>query len=173
MEKKSFSVSVREKEKYRIVFDHGSAWTGTINNKPFSCDVISTEFQKLHVIRDNKSYSVEIVKVDLDAKSLLIKVNGRNYPIAVEDRFDELLHSMGIDKVASKKINELKAPMPGLVLNVMVSEGETVLKGGALLILEAMKMENILKAPEDVTIKKITVKKGVAVEKGQVLIQFS
>lgn len=57
--------------------------------------------------------------------------------------------------------------MPGLVLNVMVSEGEAVLKGGALLILEAMKMENILKAPEDVTIKKITVKKVLLWKKGK------
>lgn len=173
MEKQSFTVTVSGKEKHKVVFDHKSAWTGTINEKPFSCDVISPEFQKFHVIRDHESYEVEIVEADIEAKTLVIKVNGTVYPISVADRFDELLSSMGMDKNAKKKINELKAPMPGLVLNVLVSEGQEIKKGEAIIVLEAMKMENILKSPEDVVIKKITVKKGVAVEKGQVLIQFA
>jgi biotin carboxyl carrier protein len=62
--------------------------------------------------------------------------------------------------------------MPGMVLNVLVNEGQTVKKGDALLVLEAMKMENILKSPAEGTIKKITAVKGTAVEKNQILIQF-
>ena len=173
MDKQSFTVTVGGKEKHKVVFDHKSAWTGTINDKPFSCDVISPEFQKFHVIRDYKSYEVEIIEADIHAKTLLIKVNGHTYPLSIADKFDELLHSMGMDKMVHKKINELKAPMPGLVLNIVVSEGKQVKKGEAILVLEAMKMENILKSPADVTIKKIAVKKGIAVEKGQVLVQFN
>jgi biotin carboxyl carrier protein len=83
-----------------------------------------------------------------------------------------LLKSLGFDDLNAKKVNEIKAPMPGLVLDVRVSEGDTVKKGDAILVLEAMKMENIIKSPTDGIIKKINVKKGVAVEKNQVLINF-
>jgi len=62
--------------------------------------------------------------------------------------------------------------MPGLVLNILVEEGQDIKKGDALIVLEAMKMENILKSPADGKVKKVSVKKGVAVEKGQILIEF-
>jgi biotin carboxyl carrier protein len=83
-----------------------------------------------------------------------------------------LLHSLGLDSLASKKVNDIKAPMPGMVLNILVTEGQEVKKGDGLIVLEAMKMENILKSPTDGVIKKIAITKGVAVEKNQLLIQF-
>jgi biotin carboxyl carrier protein len=173
MEKQSFTVTVAGKEKHKVVFDHKDAWTGTIDEKPFACDVISPESKRFHVLRDNRSYEVEIVEADTVAKTMLVKVNGRSYPLAIADKFDELLHSMGLDKAATAKVNDLKAPMPGLVLNVVVEEGQQIKKGDPVIVLEAMKMENILKSPADVTVKKIAVKKGVAVEKGQILVQFT
>lgn len=62
--------------------------------------------------------------------------------------------------------------MPGLVIDVLVKEGDTVQKGEPLIILEAMKMENILKAATEVKIKKVLVEKGKAVEKNTTLIEF-
>ena len=62
--------------------------------------------------------------------------------------------------------------MPGLVLDILVKVGDEVKKGDPLMILEAMKMENILKSASDGVIKKINVEKKQAVEKGQVLINF-
>ena len=85
---------------------------------------------------------------------------------------DLLLESMGLDQVKSKKINEIKAPMPGLVLRSIVAVGDTVAKGDSLLVLEAMKMENVIKSPGEGTIAKILVEKGQAVEKNQVLLIF-
>ncbi len=78
-----------------------------------------------------------------------------------------------MDSLNSSKVNEVKAPMPGLVLDIRVSEGDEVKKGDPILVLEAMKMENIIKSPTDGVIKKINVKKGLAVEKNQVLINFA
>jgi biotin carboxyl carrier protein len=173
MENQYFTVTVNGKEKHKVVFEGKESGKGTINGKDFVCDTISNGENRFHVIRDNHSYEVEIVKHDIAAKTLTIKVNGTSYPIQVEDKFDELLRSLGMDKIAAAKINELKAPMPGLVLDVRVSEGQEVKKGDPIIVLEAMKMENILKSPADVTIKKIAVKKGVAVEKGQVLVLFN
>ncbi|MDB5143897.1 MAG: gcdC, partial [Mucilaginibacter sp.] len=70
------------------------------------------------------------------------------------------------------KVSEIKAPMPGLVLKLFVSEGTEVKKGDNLFILEAMKMENIIKSPADVTVKTVKIKPGDKVEKGQVLLTF-
>ena len=122
---------------------------------------------------NNKSYNVDVVKLNVEEKSLVVKINSVKFTLQLKDKYDELLHSLGLDNLAVKKVNDVKAPMPGMVLNILVKEGDEVKKGDALIILEAMKMENILKSPSDGHIKKIAINKGVAVEKNQILIQFS
>jgi biotin carboxyl carrier protein len=77
-----------------------------------------------------------------------------------------------MNNLNSQAAKEIKAPMPGLIFDIKVKEGDEVKKGDAVLILEAMKMENILKSPGDGTVKSIKIKKGQSVEKNQVLIQF-
>ena len=84
-----------------------------------------------------------------------------------------LLQSMGLDTTSSRKLNEIKAPMPGLVVRITVEEGTEVKKGDSLLVLEAMKMENVIKAPGDAVVGKIKVNAGQAVEKNQLLISFN
>ena len=163
-------VKVNNKHEHTIEFENPSA--GTIDGAAFSWDVIKVKDGSFHIIKDNKSYSVEVVKADIKEKSFTISVNGNKYQLAVKDKFDELLQSLGLDSMASKKVNEIKAPMPGLVLDVKVNEGDAVKKGDAILVLEAMKMENNIKSPTDGIVKKIHVKKGMAVEKNQVLINF-
>jgi biotin carboxyl carrier protein len=161
------------KETHKVELNAKGAYAGRIDGKEFACNVISTGENRFHVIRDDRSYEVEIVKADRAEKTITIKVNGHVYPLSIKDKYDELLHSLGMDKLHGAKVNELKAPMPGLVLDIVVSEGQEVKKGEALVVLEAMKMENILKSPADVVVKKISVKKGTAVEKNQVLVQFN
>jgi biotin carboxyl carrier protein len=89
------------------------------------------------------------------------------------DQFDELLHQLGMDNLTTATISEIKAPMPGLVLRILASEGQEVQKGGNLLVLEAMKMENIIKAPANVMIKSVKINPGDKVEKNQVMMIFS
>jgi biotin carboxyl carrier protein len=93
--------------------------------------------------------------------------------MSLTDQFDELLHKLGMDNLSAQKVSELKAPMPGMVLKVLVSEGEEVKKGSNLLILEAMKMENVIKSPADGVIKTIKVSPADKVEKNQVMIIFN
>ncbi len=93
--------------------------------------------------------------------------------VQLRDQYDDRLQALGMDASAGKKTGDLKAPMPGLVIDVAVSEGQQVKKGDTLVVLEAMKMENTLKAPGDAVVKKIHIEKGVTVEKNQVLIQLS
>ena len=164
-------VKVNNKNEHNIVFDNSTS--GTINDKPFSWDVIEVKNGSFHVIKDFKSYTVEVIKADAAEKSFLVSVNGNKYQLDVKDKFDDLLKSLGFDNLNAKKVNEIKAPMPGLVIEVRVSAGDQVKKGDPIIVLEAMKMENIIKSPTDGIISKINVKKGVAVEKNQVLIHFS
>lgn len=166
-----FKVKVNNKQEFAITFDSTSE--GTIDSKKFNWDNILVKEGVFHIIKDNRSFTAQVVKADYKEKSFTINVNGNNYDILVKDKFDELLKSLGMDNLATNKVNEIKAPMPGLVLDVRVNEGDAVKKGDAILVLEAMKMENILKSPTDGVIKKINVKKGVAVEKNQVLINFN
>ncbi len=163
-------VKVNNKKEHTIVLD--DAITGTIDGKAFSWDVIKVKDGSFHVIKDNRSFNVEVIKADVAEKNFLVSINGNKYQVNVKDKFDELLKSLGMDNLATNKINEIKAPMPGLVLEIRVAEGDTVKKGDAILVLEAMKMENSIKSPTDGIIKKINVKKGIAVEKNQVLINF-
>jgi biotin carboxyl carrier protein len=131
-----------------------------------------THTNTTNVIYQNKSYNVEIVEVNSLEKTSTIKVNGNLYTVQVEDQFDLLLKQLGMDAAVGSKIREIKAPMPGLVLKIMVEEGAEVKKGDNLLVLEAMKMENILKSTTDGIIKKIHVSQGDKIEKNTVLLQF-
>ncbi|MCZ4242990.1 biotin/lipoyl-containing protein [Pedobacter punctiformis] len=143
-----------------------------INGAPIEIDRSALGNGLTHVLYQNKSFNTEITAVDRAEKTCIIKVNGNSYKIKVEDQFDQLLKQLGLDNLATSKVSEIKAPMPGLVLNVIVAEGAEVKKGDNLLVLEAMKMENILKSSTDGIVKKILVKQGDKVEKNQVLIQF-
>jgi biotin carboxyl carrier protein len=79
---------------------------------------------------------------------------------------------MGLENALTPKIANLKAPMPGLVLQVLVNPGDTVAKGDKILVLEAMKMENAIKSPTDGIISDVLAKQGMAVDKNQLLITF-
>lgn len=144
----------------------------SINGKNFPLDITKISEGYFHILHENKSYRAELVKADYAAKSFLFKINGKLIPVDVKDKFDLLLEKMGMSSAASAKVNNIKAPMPGLVIDLKIKAGDSVKAGDPLLILEAMKMENILKAPGDAVVKNVKTKKGESVEKGQVLIEF-
>jgi biotin carboxyl carrier protein len=146
--------------------------TLSINNEKVTADISRIDANSWHVINQLKSYNVEIVSFDSALKTAEIKVNNNTYHITAKDQYDVLLDKMGFSNLANARISEAKAPMPGMVLKVLVAEGDEIKKGDNLFILEAMKMENIIKATDDVVIKTVKIKPGDKVEKGQVLVQF-
>mgnify|MGYP000604451461 CR=1 FL=1 len=161
-------VSGRECE---ISFSNDERSAGLLNDNNFDWDISQVSERVFHIIKDNHSYNVELLD-SVDGTSR-IKVNGTIYQAETIDKFDELLKSLGMEKGAGSKVNELKAPMPGLVLEVSVEVGSELKKGDRVMVLEAMKMENVIKSPADVTVSSIDVKKGETVEKNQVMVRFS
>ena len=144
----------------------------SVNGLGVAIDSKSLSNTHTHVIYNNKSYNIEIVSENRADKTSTIKVNGTTYTIEMEDQYDQLLKQLGMDNAQANKVSEIKAPMPGLVLNVLVAAGQEVTKGDSLIVLEAMKMENIIKSPASGIIKKILVLKADKVEKNEILIQF-
>lgn len=143
-----------------------------INGEPLAWDIIEVGKDEFHILYQDRSYNAEIIKADYTEKSFTIKINGNTYSLAAQDRFDLLLEKLGMGKAVSQKLNDLKAPMPGLIMEILVKEGDTVKKGDNLLILEAMKMENIIKSAGEGTIKAVRIEKGERVEKNHILINF-
>lgn len=144
----------------------------SINNEVIDWNMTTVSEGYFHIIHKNQSYRAELVKVDYSTKSFSIKINGKVIPVIVKDRFDLLLEKMGMNDSTASKAIVIKAPMPGLIIDLKVQQGDVVKPGDPLLILEAMKMENIIKAPGGGTVKTIKAKKGDSVEKNQVLIEF-
>lgn len=143
-----------------------------LNGSNKTVDLIELKEGTFNLIYNQKSYNSTLVRMDKESKELVIKVNNNEYTLKVEDRFDLLLKQLGMNDTAGAGFKELKAPMPGLVLKLEVEAGTEVKKDEPLVVLEAMKMENVLKSPADLTVKSIAVEIGQAVEKNQLLIEF-
>lgn len=135
-------------------------------------DAVAIKGSEFHVLKDNRSYKAEITQSDFLSKNYTVKVNGNTYEVNLADSLDLLIKEMGFEVGAAKQVNAIKAPMPGLVLEISVEIGQEVQEGDNLLILEAMKMENSFSSPRAGIIKSIAVNKGQAVDKGQLLIEF-
>ena len=144
----------------------------SVNNAVIEWDLLKISPGYFHLLIDHKSYRAEVVMADPITKTFEVKINGRLYPVQLKDKFDLLLDKMGMNNGAAGKANSIKAPMPGLIIDLRVTEGDQVKPGDPLLILEAMKMENTIKASADTVVKSVKVKKGDSVEKNQVLIEF-
>jgi biotin carboxyl carrier protein len=143
-----------------------------IDGKIVQADILEYKNGKFHVILNQRSYSAEVLNFDKDSKTCVVNIGSSKITVQLKDKYDDLLQQIGIDESNGKKVNDIKAPMPGMVLHVMVEKGQPIKKGDAIVVLEAMKMENILKSPVDGIINRIHVTKGDKVEKNQVMVNL-
>ena len=135
-------------------------------------DAIETSHNHYHILQDNTSIKAEILSADYNKKVYSIKVNNNTYNVDIHDAIDQQIEDLGFEIGATKKVNAIKAPMPGLILEISVNVGDEVKEDDALLILEAMKMENVISSPREGVIKSIQVKQGETVDKDSLLIAF-
>ncbi len=117
-------------------------------------------------------YNGEILNENTENNVLDIKINHRVFQVKKQGPLDNLIASLGMDKPKIKKLKELTAPMPGRIVSLAVQVGQALEVGSEILSLEAMKMENVLKAEGVGIVKAILVKSDQVVDKGMVLIEF-
>ena len=125
------------------------------------------------ILDNNKSKLVSVKGVNHELKRYQIQIDGRIYHVQISDEVDQQILTMNLKSKRSNQLKELRAPMPGLVRQVNVQVGDQVDAGDSLFILEAMKMENLLKSPVNGTVSDLFVKPGESVEKNQILLSFS
>ena len=137
-----------------------------------AADLVKKSLTEFNLINSHHSVNAKLVEADMAAKKITIEVEGENFVVEIKDELDQVLEQMGFGLATNKQVKEIKAPMPGLVLQIAVSEGQEVNEGDKIIILGAMKMENSIIIQNNATIKRIAVVAGQAVEKGQVLVEL-
>ena len=135
-------------------------------------DLIETSESKYHILHENKAFSAELISNDFQGKQYVITVNSNTYKIKISDELDLLIEKMGFSLGNNKKLNHIKAPMPGIIIGLEVKEGDEVREGDTLLILEAMKMENAIVSPKNGKVKSVGIELNNTVEKGKLLIEL-
>jgi biotin carboxyl carrier protein len=135
-------------------------------------DLIKKSPTEFNIIKDHRSVNATLLNSDASGKKLTIEVDGENYEVEIKDTLDQMLDVMGFGIATTKQIKEIKAPMPGMVLEIAVAEGQEINESDKVLILGAMKMENSILTHANAKIKRIAVAVGQAVEKGQVLVEL-
>lgn len=137
-----------------------------------SYDMARMGENSIHVLSEHQSYKTAILKADFHAKAYRVAVNGKPYDVQIADLLDGLISDMGFELGSTRNISQIEAPMPGLILDIQVQQGDSVSEGDPLLVLEAMKMENVILSPREGVIKKVAVSKGMAVDKKHLLVEF-
>ena len=137
-------------------------------------EILEVNYSNKEIIlfKDQNKFKCKILKHNYEDQSYVVKVNGNISTIRIIKPAEKTAEKIGINKNTGLNVNTLKAPMPGLILEILVTKSVTVKKGDPIIILEAMKMENILTSPIDGVIKNIEVKPQQTVEKNNVLIRF-
>ncbi|RMA64830.1 biotin/lipoyl-containing protein [Ulvibacter antarcticus] len=134
-------------------------------------DIVSKNNES-HIVVNHNSIIAKITEADFNKRCYTVQINGNSYTVKIENELDALIAEMGLSLGEDTVTNEIHAPMPGLILEVSVSEGQKVNQGDTLCVLEAMKMENALVSPRDGVIKSLKITTGGTVDKGDLLIEF-
>ncbi len=139
-----------------------------VDGVPYEVDFDSVSGQPVYsLLLDGQSYETYVYSSDEGWQVLL---HGILYPATVEDEREKRLRIAAGARVAERGEYHLKAPMPGLVVAVLVNEGQAVQTGDVMVVLESMKMQNELKSPKPGTVARVRVKSGDSVEHKQTLL---
>ncbi|MCC6816694.1 MAG: hypothetical protein IT267_09805 [Saprospiraceae bacterium] len=137
-----------------------------------SKDLIKIAENQYHIIHNNHSTKIKILNSDLQNGKIDAEINGKKFSYYIENHLQQKINELGFQTKHNNLENEIKAPMPGIVLSVDVQLNDTVTKGQNLIKLEAMKMENIIKSPKEGIIKILNIRPQDKVEKNQILMEI-
>jgi biotin carboxyl carrier protein len=140
-----------------------------VNEKPYHCQIQRLDAAQFQVILENQCFVAHLEKID---DLLHITINQNTYQLEVADEQVLMLEKLGISTKEAKGREDVKAPMPGLIVDVLVKSGDDVPVGQPLLILKAMKMENIIRSPYAGIIREVVVETNQKIAKDMVMIRF-
>lgn len=163
----------RSKEAQEVDIKGNVALFSNGNVSEFDYKFLAEDLILLRV--DNKNYVIKNETVhDSDIKNteFLLEYNSRNYEAVCKNELELLTEKFARQRGGVKIKNELLSPMPGAIVKINAKEGQEVKKGEVLIVLEAMKMENELKAAANCKVQKIFVEEKASVDKNQLLIKF-
>ena len=160
--------------------DNQETYRVTVNGLEFtftdadlnSVDIIQRDLKDFHIVSESRSFHATLRESADHGKSTVFESDGEQYEVSIKDQLQVMLETMGFGKAINSKASNIKAPMPGLVLDILVKEGQEINVGDKILVLGAMKMENSILAQSPGKIKKLKVSIGEAVDKNQVLVEF-
>jgi len=159
-------------ENYKVELEEYSNFVGTINSESFDFEIISQIKNNYSMKMDDIIFDVDIISTNDEYKVIELLVNGKFIEIELHDNYDRLIEKLGLDKKKAVNIKSIISPMPGLVISVLVKKNDSIVEGQQLIVLEAMKMENIIKSTTSGKVGEIYVSDGDAVEKNETLIKL-
>ncbi len=143
-----------------------------INGEEIEMDTAPYEEKAFHVICHHQSMDVRILTFDTHTKTMTISLEGKVLTLSIVEPHDELLQKVSAAAGNGQTHEKILSPMPGMIQRILISEQDDVSAGDPVVVLNAMKMENVLKSPVSGKVKEILVSEGEQVEKGKVLVQF-
>ncbi len=166
---KRYKIQIHDQEFDITVSPEGEDYVISVGGRDRHVSISDISKTRYHLLIDSLSREVDLRR---DDGGWAVFMDGNQYSASVVDyHLAELKKTAGVSHV-SHMSRELRSPMPGLILNLAVKPGDSVKKGDTLLALEAMKMENLIKATGEGIVKRIAVESGSSVEKGETLIEF-
>ena len=146
---------------------------GTLDLNQSGDAVLTPISDRLVSVRINEcNYQIDCLEVNIKEKLVTLRIEGKVVTLELKDAVDEIMDLLGMEVVSTASSGDVIAPMPGKVIDILVNQGESVEEGSPLVILEAMKMENILKAGGVGTVEAVNITVGETVEKGALLISM-
>ena len=143
----------------------------TINGRTVTVHSSELSGSRSELLIDNNSYEVDVHADGYDNQRSVFML-GVEIPVEIEDfNLAQLRKTAGM-AAGGATAKQVKAPMPGLVLEIKVAPGDRVQKGTPLVVIEAMKMENVIKAPAEAVVSTVAVEAGALVERHDTLVEF-
>ncbi len=161
----AYIVKIDEK-KYKVdIKNISNNFSILLNNRKIQAEVVSNNGSQMTLFIDNKFYNI------VSENENQISVNNEDYAVGVVDEQIQKMLKTSPDSAQKKEVI-VSAPMPGLIVEIEVKEGDKVSANQGIMIVEAMKMQNEMKSPKDGIVKKIYVKNGQTVNSGDSLISI-
>ncbi len=141
----------------------------SLNEREFQyeCKFINENTMILRI--NNENYFLSVSENE-ESNLLDINIESKIYKVSCRSELEMMIDKMSGNKTGSKIRKEIHSPMPGIIKSINVKEGERINKGDVIMVLEAMKMENEIKASRECVIKKLNVDVMSSVEKNELLI---